>query len=400
VFTRGFRVLTLGAVTAFAPALVAASDGVAPVTVVGDKAEGTIEGRLSAYKGIQFAAQPVQGRLTQAAEKPVDVPVSGIAGKRPVFGGACRICPWGALGEIVQRMMRPYGYEVQMCYNCNRTDAPRIVAEARVPPPHTPDPAVGELLEPPNAPGLGPVDFGATATKFLVEAYRGTGVYAGEKPRTNLRLIANIQDPSYVLVAVRKDTGITDLAQIKHNRWPVRVLMAGVEAGIANSVLEYYGLSRTAIEATGGHVGNSALDKEEFDIVIGGGGCMTTAPEWSVWSEVSLKFDLAFLELPQELLAKLSNETGQDIGMIPLGLYRGVDHPIRGLVRTGTAVYGRSDVPDDFAYAVAKALDEQQDQLQWSHLQFSYNVHNVWKAKEVPLHPGAARYYKQMGYMK
>lgn len=30
---------------------------------------------------------------------------------------------------------------------------------------------------------------------------------------------------------------------------------------------------------------------------------------------------------------------------------------------------------------------------------FSYNVHTVWKAYEVPLHPGAARYYGEKGYM-
>ena len=69
-------------------------------------------------------------------------------------------------------------------------------------------------------------------------------------------------------------------------------------------------------------------------------------------------------------------------------------------VRTGTVVYGRDVMPDDFAYAVAKAMDEQQHLLQWKHLNFSYNVHSVWKAYEVPLHPGAARYYKERGYMR
>jgi len=31
---------------------------------------------------------------------------------------------------------------------------------------------------------------------------------------------------------------------------------------------------------------------------------------------------------------------------------------------------------------------------------YKYNVHSVWKGYEVPLHPGAARYYKEQGYMK
>jgi len=72
----------------------------------------------------------------------------------------------------------------------------------------------------------------------------------------------------------------------------------------------------------------------------------------------------------------------------------------RPVVRTGTVVYGRADMPDDFAYAVAKALDEQQQLFQWSQLNFSYNVHTVWKAKEVPLHPGAEKYYREVGLLK
>jgi TRAP-type uncharacterized transport system substrate-binding protein len=57
-------------------------------------------------------------------------------------------------------------------------------------------------------------------------------------------------------------------------------------------------------------------------------------------------------------------------------------------------------MPDSFAYDVAKAMDEQQQLLQWRHLNFSYNVHTVWNGYEVPLHPGAARYYKEKRYMK
>ena len=33
-------------------------------------------------------------------------------------------------------------------------------------------------------------------------------------------------------------------------------------------------------------------------------------------------------------------------------------------------------------------------------MNFSYNAHTVWKAYGVPLHPGAAQYYREKGYMK
>jgi len=324
---------------------------------------------------------------------------TGIPDKKPVFGGACRLCPWGTMAEVVQTAMKPYGYDVQICYNCNAADAPRIVSEARMPPPYRPDPAVPEILAPRNAPGLGAVDFGAVAIQFLRNAYKGTGPYAKEKPRTNLRLIANIQDPSYVLVAAKTATGITDLSQIRQKRWPVRILTAGVGSDSLR-ILAHFGLSRQDIEGAGGRMGGSPEDRENFDVAIGGGGGMTTAPEWRIWTEISQKFDLNFIELPDDLLAELAREGEQDRGIIPAGLYRGIERPIPTVVRTGTAIYGRADMPDDFAYAVAKAMDEQQQLLQWRHLNFSYNVHTVWNGYEVPLHPGAARYYKEKHYMK
>jgi uncharacterized protein len=324
---------------------------------------------------------------------------SSIASKKPVFGGACKLCPWGAMAEVVQEAMKPYGYDVQICYNCNAADAPRIVSEARTPPPYKPDPSVPEILAPRNVPGLGAIDFGAVAIQFLRNAYEGKGPYAKDKPRTNLRVIANIQDPSYVLVAAKAETGITDLAQIRQQRWPVRILTAGI-GGDSTRILAHFGLSRESIEAAGGHVGNTAEDREKFDVVIGGGGGMSTAPEWRIWTEISQKFDLRFIQLPDDLLATLAKEGEQQRGTIPVGLYRGVDKPIPTVVRTGTVVYGRADMPDDFAYAVAKAMDEQQQLLQWKHMNFSYNVHTVWNGYGVPLHPGAARYYKEVGYLK
>ena len=324
---------------------------------------------------------------------------TGIKDKKPVFGGACEICPWGAMAEVVQAAMKPYGYDVQICYNCNAADAPRIVSEARTPPPYRPDPAVPEILAPRNAPGLGAIDFGAVAIQFLRNAYRGTGPYAKEKPRTNLRLIANIQDPSYVLVAAKAETGITDLSQIRQKRWPVRILTAGIGSD-SSRILAHFGLSRQAIEAAGGPCGNSPEDRENFDVVIGGGGRMTTAPEWSVWTEISQKFDLNFIDCRTTCWRNWRRRANRSAASSPRGCIAAIERPIPTVVRTGTVIYCRADTPDDFAYTVAKAMDEQQQLLQWRHLNFSYNVHTVWNGFEVPLHPGAARYYKEKGYMK
>ena len=322
----------------------------------------------------------------------------GIKVKKPVFGGACKVCPWGAVADIVKAAMKPYGYDVQVCYNCMTGNAPRIVAAAKIPEPVETAWKQFPMISPnqyEQAP-KGPVDFGATSVQTLWYAYQGTHGYAGEGPRHNLRLLAVIQSPNYLITAVKADLGITDLSQIRQKRWPVRVLLGNEGA----AVLAYYGLTRQSIEAAGSHVGNSGVpaERKNFDVVIAGG-TLGNAPEFNVWYEVSQRFDLKYLELPHDLLAKIAKDSDMEFRDIPDGLLRGIDHPIPTVARTGHAIYGRDDMPDDFAYTVAKAMDEQQELLQWSHLNFSCNTHTVWKAFGVPLHPGAARYYREKGYM-
>jgi TRAP transporter TAXI family solute receptor len=255
--------------------------------------------------------------------------------------------------------------------------------------------ARSDIPPPPTA----PVDFGITSLDFVRWAYEGTHMYSGERPRTNLRVFALIQSPSYLLVAARSELGITDLSQMKQKRWPVRILTGvGTEA---DTILAYYGLSRQSIVAAGGRIANGGIPEERrnFDLIIADG-TLGNAPEFNVWYEVSQKFNLTFLELPEDLLDRLARDFDMERGEIPDGLLRGVDRSIPTVVRTGTAIYGRADNPDNFAYAVAKAMDEHQDLLEWSLLNFSYNLRTVWKVPGVPLHPGAARYYREMGYMK
>ena len=324
--------------------------------------------------------------------------------KKPVFGGACKICPWGAIGDIVKELMAPYGYDVQVCYNCNNV---RFVAEGLTGPPaeetlrnHPTHPAIAtvQIPQPPKA----PVDFGATNAQGLWSAYEGSAATPGRK---NLRLIAVIQSPVYFIVAVRSELGITDLGQIKDRRLAVRILGAGDGSqlgGPAGAVLGYYGLTRQVIESAGGRflTGSEPADRRNgIDVVIGNG-TLAGAPEYDVWYELSQRYNLTYMRLPDDLLDRLAKEASLERRDLPNGLLRGIDHPIPSVARTGHAIFGRDDMPDEFAYTVAKALDEHQDRLQWSHLNLSYNPRTVWKASGVPLHPGAARYYRERGYMK
>jgi uncharacterized protein len=348
----------------------------------------------------------------KAQEAPTQQPPreTGYEIKKPVFGGACKICPWGAIADIVKEALKPYGWDVQVCYNCaGGPQEARIVAGALMPPTHTSANedrlrALGisphQIPPPPN----GPVDFGVTTTNFLWWAYQGTHDFAKdpEGPRKHLRLVALIQSPLYLIVAAKSELGITDLSQIRQKRWPVRILWdKGLVGEASVDILAYYGLTEKDITDAGGSVAFGVMRdvRNDFDVIIYVGS-NSNAPEFNVWSEVSQKYDLTYLQLPEDLLNKLVTDWDMERKNIPNGLLRGIERPIPTAVYTGNAIYGRTDMPDEFAYTVARAMDEHQDLLPWSYENYSWSPNTVWKTYGVPLHPGAERYYREKGYMK
>lgn len=229
-----------------------------------------------------------------AAQDTMDIGKTGWAVKRPVMAAACDCgCPWGELGDFVQEPMKPFGYSVILCRNCNRSYGPRLVSEHDYPPQLDSI----NLEDGVNVRVNAPVDFGATSSAMLSAAYNGK--LAGKGPYRNIRLIAKIEDPFYYLFAVKKESGIKDFATIKRQHLPVKIMGAD---GNMMTILKYYGISADDIKAWGGKIGvtmDEAL-KGDFDIVAGFLASPSLNPESASWTTLSQRFDLYFLELPED----------------------------------------------------------------------------------------------------
>lgn len=181
----------------------------------------------------------------------------GFRNRRPIIAAACPTCVWGPLAEIVREALQPAGYDVRVCYNCNLSDSPRYVAYAWKPRPLTAQDI--EINDPP--PPDGPVDFGVTESNFLAWLYEGKQIYASDGPQRQLRLLARIEDPVYILVAVKSGSGITDLAQLASLKRPLRILSEN-DPWI-QPILQHYHLTRAEVEAAGGKFSNAmALHKD------------------------------------------------------------------------------------------------------------------------------------------
>jgi TRAP-type uncharacterized transport system substrate-binding protein len=109
---------------------------------------------------------------------------------------------------------------------------------------------------------------------------------------------------------------------------------------------------------------------------------------------------MRFLPMPEDLRDIMVKEVNMEKVDMPTALFRGVDHPIPTVGTSARVVYGLDTLPADFTYTIAQALDERHDLMRLVHMPLSYDPHTVTQLPPVPLHPGAERYYRQVGYLK
>lgn len=338
---------------------------------------------------------------SSSAQETIDAGTTGFDVKRPVLASACEHgCPWGELGDFVAEAMKPLGYDVVQCRNCNLDQGPKLVSTASYPP----DLGIQDTFVGTTTRIDARVDFGVTSGGLLAWGYSGKNGYAKYGAFPNLRLIAKIEDPTYLLVAVKADSDITDLAQVAQEKRPVTILGGG--SPISQPVLDYYGLTADAVTSWGGVYHDAIVygqaDDPDFDIVINELASPANNPESAYWTKISQKHALRFLDLPEPVLAQLAGDAtlGVTRATVKWGFLKGIDRPIATVAESGHAVFARDDTPDDAAYDVAKAIDAHRDALKWFIRPYSYDSRTVWADQDVPLHPGAERYYREAGYMQ
>jgi TRAP-type uncharacterized transport system substrate-binding protein len=305
------------------------------------------------------------------------------ADKQLVFGGAGPGTPWGTLGRITARALEPSGYSVRVDPDASRGRCPEMVQ-------------------------TGKVDFGATQTLIVRWAYTGAHRFAATGALPRLRAIATIMFPAWLGIAARWETGITDLHQVAQRQLPVRVLGGGGD--LFRPILAYYGLSRELIEGWGGHFlatlgvtpGPEYVVPEDvragnLDLILENVYAAYT-PEAAAFLEASILLNLRFLPLPEDLIASICREYGGRPGVIPTRLLRGVSAPIATVYRPWQLIFGRDDMPDEFAYLLAKALDTRRNLFRETHIPYSYDPAEVARDHGIPLHSGAEQYYRERGY--
>ena len=249
-------------------------------------------------------------------------------------------------------------------------------------------------------------------------ALEGKRSWAG-KPLTNLRSVARFPRLDRQLFAFAPWCPIKDLAQIGREKCAVRL---GVRADELfeheNAILRQYGYSLADVEAWGGRwwhvgVGLTALDEEirkrNVDAVIG------HASHEGVWQTVAAN-GFRFIGLEEHVMAGLENE-GYARNITPVGFLTAIQEPLLTIDLSDNLLVTRAEVDERIIYTIAKSIDRNRKRIEEASVTVSYThsqmlpipfltysstltqpITRQWETK-IPLHSGAARYYREAGYV-
>ena len=248
---------------------------------------------------------------------------------------------------------------------------------------------------------MGAVQAGQAGFTFMSNdelgiAVRGRDEHKG-KPMDKLRLAA-VVFPFKVGILVRKDSGINSVADLKGKRFPVG--WQGFPQGIAlsNAMLATAGLS---LNDTNG-VPTANLLRAADDFKAGRLDATLFAIGAPKMAEVDAAVGIKFLNLENTDKARAAMAAIRPeytiAAQAPLPHLNGVIGNTN-LMEYAMTVAASADVDEETVYKVVKALHQNKAELVASHP--SFNAMNpaqlALQQQDVQYHPGAIRYYREVG---
>ncbi len=251
-----------------------------------------------------------------------------------------------------------------------------------------------------KAVNAGRADLGWTYTHTAYNAYNGRGKF--NKKHTNLRHLMSLY-PGVFQIAVPKSSKIYTVADLKDKRIvPGKVGFSGTV--IAELVLKAYDITFDSIKKNGGSVSYVGYSDSAALMKDGHSDCymaVTSCPQSTI-IDLNFRPGVRFLPIDKEHMDKiLKLEPGLMATMIPAGAYKGLEADVPA-VGTVTAIVINKDVSDDLAYKIVKTLYANWPELAKVKKQAIENSkpEKALQGARIPVHPGAMRYYKEMGYVK
>jgi TRAP transporter TAXI family solute receptor len=229
----------------------------------------------------------------------------------------------------------------------------------------------------------------------LADAWAGDAEAGFKKPLTKLRGISALYS-NYIQIVARADSGIKTLADLKGKRVSVGAPKSGTELD-SRTIIHAAGMSYddfAKVEYLSYGQSVELIKNRQLDAAMLSAGLGVSALR-----DLASTTKVVFVSIPADVIAKTGKKSFV-ADEIPAGTYDGQKEAVPTAAIINFLVT-RSDLDDNTVYTITKTLYTHLDQLIAAHAAAKkIKLQNAIKHMPVPLHPGAERYYREVGLIK
>ncbi|MGO1298940.1 MAG: TAXI family TRAP transporter solute-binding subunit [Vibrio sp.] len=244
----------------------------------------------------------------------------------------------------------------------------------------------------------GELDFGIVQSDWQYHGYNGTSQFKQQGPYKKLRAMFSLHTEPFNIIA-RADSGINNVKDLVGKRVNIGNPGSGDRATM-QVVMNAFGWTKDSFKLASelkGSERSQALCDNKIDAFI----YMVGHPNGSI-KEATTSCDAKLVPATGPQIDKIvKNHPYYTYTNVPAGMYRGTDKDVKSFGVAATMVTS-TDVSDDVAYNVAKAVFENFSTFKRLHPAFAHlkKEDMVTNGISIPLHPGAVKYYKEVGLLK
>ena len=243
---------------------------------------------------------------------------------------------------------------------------------------------------------------------LLTQAVRGKGLFAAPLP---LVIVANYPSWDRFAVVVHPRTGLRSLAEVAARRFPLRLSTREDPTHSTRELIDQlfgcYGFSLNELKKWGGELQTNggpgdprrlaALREGSVDAVMDEG--------LALWFEHALAAGYRPLAPEPQTFAALA-ELGWRRVTMPAGTYRGLEADYACIDYSGWPLYARADLPEETAYKIVGAIKAREREIVWEDFNArspyggigALGLETESTPRDVPLHPGSVRWFREHGF--